>query len=268
MTDPDASSDNTWRRFVWDRSTTVFRNPFGVRFMGAIGLMFDMVTQGVNDALYSPYIESTLYSRDALEELAEETNIPLTPVDTHVTLRSRLRDVWDTQGHGGTEFVMAKQLLLAGYPGATFELDLDSGSPFDFFVRFPPETFNITSQGGALGSWALGAYNAVLGPAELSWDSIYSAQRIILHFKPSRYRCSALIIEYGAGLQHYVPVQRTGIQDLVNAIQTESSDNLSTENGLNFITEASVSPVLGNLYVDSDLWDDAQIWDSNDFWAP
>ena len=247
MTDKDSSAENTWRREIWDNSTTICRAFYGVRFMGTIGLMFDMVTQGVNDALYAPYVESSLYSRDALQELSEELNIPLTPADTHVSLRNRLRGSWDTHLHGGTEFTMSRQLELAGFPGATFERDLDSGSPFDFFVRFPSTTFNITSQGAPLGSWALGAYNAILGPSELVWEDVYSAVRIILHFKASRYRCSALILEYGAGLQHYVPVQRSGIRDLINPIITESGDILSTETLLNLVTEASVSPAIGGI---------------------
>jgi hypothetical protein len=206
--------------------------------MGTIGLVFDTLSQGLTDALYSPFVESSLYSRDALQELANELNIPETPVDTHVSLRNRLRGSWDTHQHGGTEFTMSRQLELAGFSGATFERDLETGSPYDFYVRFPSSTFGITSEGPILGTFNLGDANSILGPTELLWEQIYSVQKIVLHFKPSRYRCSALIIEYGSGDFHIVPVQRTGItSDIISAsIVTEAGDSLTTESGDQLIT--------------------------------
>ena len=57
MSSEDLTQPGTFRRWMYDRSTTVFRAYFGRRLMGTMGLLWDTISQTALDAWTAPFLE-------------------------------------------------------------------------------------------------------------------------------------------------------------------------------------------------------------------
>jgi len=106
----------TFRDFAFRISPPWLRRFVGRRFVGgAIGLTYDLLSEGAAQALKAPWLLSNSSPDDALPSIGTERSMPRYPADTNSTYRARLHKAWDTWQHAGNGVAIVEQLEAAGY---------------------------------------------------------------------------------------------------------------------------------------------------------
>lgn len=130
------------RAWAYRLSPPWLRRTAGERLVGAaVGLMADLVLDGLGQAVSAPWLLSGHQPPDALPLVGQERSMPRYNADTNDTYRTRLHGAWETWGHGGNEAAIIEQLLAFGV------------QPDAVQVRFDADTATVTSGAFELSNW-------------------------------------------------------------------------------------------------------------------
>ena len=205
MTAETGGTLGTWRRFVFDRSTSIFRAYWGSRFMGTIGWLFDKLGISMLDAVQAPWLQmDDGPAYDALRPLGQEQSMPQYPIEDWVTYRNRLRTVWQIWPYAGDERAIIDQLAAAGRPGAQIFRFSETGSWSDFVVFYPAGSHPVTGSKNYGASGNYGDSGLTYGVDGITAEELVSYKELIKHWKPARWKCPWIIWEirgstYGTG---------------------------------------------------------------------
>lgn len=224
MSDPRGTV-GTYRRYLYELyKGRMWRGFFGSRFMIAIGLLWDSITQMVTDALLAPLHQRTDGpAYDALRLLGNETSMPQYPFESWLQYRSRLRTDWETWKKAGDETTIVDQLELAGRPGAQVFRFSDTSSWSDFVILYLTGTHPVTTD-STVGSFIVGDGTSV-GVAGITPEELTGYKQLIQHWKPAQWRCPWIVWEIsgwtiGTGPMVGDPSLTVGGQQLRTQVQT------------------------------------------------
>lgn len=190
----DAAPPNTFRQAIHERSPSVFLAPFGIRFAGTLGLLFDKFAQAAQDAVVGRYIRNDGPAFDALRPLGEERSMPQYATETWAQFKARLGNAWDSWEFAGDENTIARQLELAGFPGAEVYRWRADSVWSEFYVFFPQGTHTVTAAAPLIGSFTVGD-GTIIGPVGVTPAELDTIGQIILQWKPARWRCRWVVWE-------------------------------------------------------------------------
>jgi len=114
-----------FRELVYNISPPWLRRHYGERFVGmTIGLMTDLISEGMAQALKAPWLLSDTSPPDALPSIGTERSMPRYYSDTDATYRDRLHKAWDAWQFAGNEegtggLGMVGQYVAMGLPNVS-----------------------------------------------------------------------------------------------------------------------------------------------------
>lgn len=197
----DPTQPGTWRSWLYDRSSAIFRGYFGRRYMGTIGTFWDTLSQSGIDAFQAPLVElENGPAYDALGLAGREVSMPQYPVEDWLTYRNRIRDPWSTWERAGTEDIIEEQLAAAGLPGAQV---LRWGLS-EFIVFYGAGTHPVTGYREYGAGDNYGDPGLFYGPEGITGETARALIGLIRHWKPAQWVCPYVIFEisghtYGTG---------------------------------------------------------------------
>lgn len=184
----------TFRRYFEDRVPRIFKAFYGSRFIGALGILWDSVSQAQTDA-WRAFLQrhpgDPAY--DALQFVGKETSIPQLAQEPWLTYKERLQDPWDTWSTAGTEFSLNQQLTLSLFTDAQVIRYFGNDSESEFIVFFPQGSHPVIGPGPTVGSFVVG--DGTIGPAGLDPEELQSLRELITHWKPAQWKCPWAVFE-------------------------------------------------------------------------
>lgn len=188
-------------------ATPTFQGPAGRRWVHVMGGLFDRAHQALQDTVLGRYTHGRFGpAYDAPRHLGNERSMPQYATETWAQFVARLDDAWPTWEEAGDESAITRQLDLAGFPGAEIFRWTQDGSWSEFAVFFPQGTHPVTAQGREYGEPGLtyGEPGLVYGPLGINGQQVTTIKKLILHWKPARWKCRYVIWEisgatYGTG---------------------------------------------------------------------
>lgn len=209
------SPAGTFRRYIEERQPAIFKNYFGSRFVGALGLVVDAAATAQIDA-WKAFLQKRVDgpSYDALNILGSETSIPQLAREDWLTYENRLQDPWETWSYAGSEDCLTEQLTQSIFTDAEVIRYYGNGSDSEFIVFFPTGSHPVTAPPAEVGSFVVGD-GTLLGPVGLDPEEMESLRAMIRHWKPVLHKCPYAIFQLSGWVVGTENVQTIGSPGLV-----------------------------------------------------
>ena len=206
MASEDSSPQGTFRRFVYERYPGVFRAYYGVRFMGSLSSIWDSLARGIQDSLAAPFLSAEYGpAYDALDELGAEMSIPVNLDESWLSYRDRLRAGWEAWDEAGSSPGLVNRLNEAGYVGGIIDRT-PGGTWSEFRLILPPGSHPVVAPAPIIGTFVLGD-GTRRGPVGLTTTIRDDLRRILLHWKPSRWKASQIAFDIDGQNAAFIKVQ-------------------------------------------------------------
>jgi len=208
-----------WARAYYGERVTV----------GFIGLMSDMIAEGVSQTVKARFEDAPTFPADALAYVGGNKSIERYPGDTDATYKARTKQAFSSWEEAGTRHALLRELSAFGYPGALLYEDWEWSRPpqpwwSQFWVLFPDGTHSVAPSTVQYGSGELyGPSGLMYGVTGITAAELSGLRRIIKKWKRASSICRGLIfvtggIVYGQGITYGSGAVYGGTQVIVSGV--------------------------------------------------